>query len=109
MGGTFTKGTPASMPGLAQSGFGMGPYKGTLTAPGASAPVLADITTANAGFSFWCVDGQGAFQSDNSVTVQTIASLGAGDLKSKLSKAAFVTTLYQGFGGTVNGANISTG
>jgi len=105
--GTFTKGTPASMPGLAQSGIGVGPYKGTLTAPGASAPVLADITTANAGFSFWCVDGKGAFQSDNSVTVQSIASLAASDLKTKLSKAAFVTTLYHGFGGTMNGANIS--
>jgi hypothetical protein len=105
--GTFTKGSPAVMPGLYKNNIGVGPYAGTLTAVGAPAPVQIDITSANSGFSFWCVDGKGAFQTDNSITVQTIASLTAGDLKTKLSKAAYVTTLYQGFGGTPNAANVS--
>jgi hypothetical protein len=39
--------------------------------------------------------------------VQTIASLGAGALKTKLAKAAFVTTLYEGFAPVKTASNVS--
>lgn len=104
--GSFGKGNPAAE--LSHSGVGVGPYAGTLTmgdVPPAS--VMADVTQANSGFSFWCVDGAGWYRNDGLVQLHTLASLADGDLKTRLSKAAFVTTLYSSFGGTANGANVS--
>lgn len=100
--GSFTAQSPAAS--ASYSGVGVGPYNGTLTAAGAPAWAQADITTANNGFSFWCVDGGGVFQSDNTVQVHTIASLATSALKTKLSQAAWVTTHY--FGGE-SGATLS--
>lgn len=105
--GTFTKGSPAAMSGMYKNNIGVGPYAGTLTSAGAPAQVQFDITSANSGFSFWCVDAAGIYQSDNSITVQTIGSLGAGALQTKLAKAAFVTTLYQGFAPAKTASNVS--
>lgn len=94
--GGFKKDTPAA--GRTYDGAGVGPYNGTLTLnPNVVAPqqVLADITLANSGFSFWCVDGQGTFQSDNTVKVYTLASLNDVALQTKLAKAAWVTLQYE--------------
>ena len=92
--GSFTRAhTPAS---ANFDGYGVGPYDGFLSlnvaAPG---NVLADITTANSGFSFWCVDALGAFGSDSNVKLFTIASIGDATRRAQLAKAAYVTTIYE--------------
>lgn len=91
--GSFTK--AASPASVSYSGYGVGPYDGNLllTVP-APANVLADITTANSGFSFWCVDGAGVFGNDTGVKVFTIASIGDVARRTQLAKAAFVTTIF---------------
>lgn len=91
--GSFTK--AASPAAVNYSGYGVGPYDGTLAlSVAAPANVMADITTANSGFSFWCVDASGVFGNDTNVKVFTIASITDATLKTKLAKAAFVTTLF---------------
>ncbi len=92
--GSFT--TASSPARVAYDGYGMGPYKGTLNVAGAPASVLPDITASNGQFSFWCVDGAGSYQSDATVNLFTIASVGDASLRTQLAKAAYVTTLYGG-------------
>lgn len=104
--GSFGKGSPAAA--QYYSNVGVGPYAGTLTlGEPVPANVGLDVTQANSGFSFWCVDGAGWYRNDGTVQLHTLASLADGDLKTRLSKAAFVTTLYSSFAGPATGANMS--
>lgn len=105
--GSFTAQSPAAS--ASYGGTGVGPYNGTLTAAGAPAWAQADITTANVGFSFWCVDGKGSYQTDNTVKLHNLASMANSTLKTQLSRAAWVTTHYLGgeSGATLSNYNMA--
>ena len=93
--GSFTK--APSPTAFTYDGYGVGPYAGELSlSVAAPSNVLADITTANSGFSFWCVDGVGVFGNDSNVQVFTLASITDVARRDQLAKAAFVTTIFAG-------------
>jgi hypothetical protein len=74
---------------------GVGPYAGTLSLVDIVPDnVFTDVNTANSGFSFWCLDGIGTYGNDTKVKLHTVASISDATFRTKLAKAAYVTTLY---------------